>query len=891
MDLYRKNKRISSIFIVIILVIASFGMAHFAWAGAIDKAVSFVVGAIASLILVICGWILGLAISGIITIVSYNNFINEPSIVQAWVVVRDLCNMFFILILLLISFATILRIETYQWKKILPKLLIMAVLINFSKTICGLLIDFSQVIMLTFTNAFSDGGGNFVKALRVKDFLAVTKNQASWWDETNKNLNLTTTVAAMMFVIILMVVATVALLAIMIVFLMRMIMLWIYIILSPFAFLLMAFPAGQKYASQWWSEFVKYLINGPILAFFIWLTLIVMNQAPKFENSVFFDKVTGDLGGQSATIQALQTGTFISFILAIGMLVGGLMISQQIGGLGAAWGMGTLGNLKSKGLGLAKAAAGVPLAAGGWAAKGLFFKAGRIADELQMKGQKKFLGLEMPKSMNYRMIASGWKADREKKMADYESGVLTKSGPLNTMWQETFNKHMEFKQYGTVRKSRTQLADEAKEKKKLDFENSTLNKRVDFNNLSEGERREEIKKWQVGDGKKLRINAYKEKGYDDKRVEDEIAEDEAYLFNKDEDITEVKEKISANKKIIEEYEDPRKTGFRKPWMLSKGKASPYDYVLSKAGDKEREDKEKRAMEARTQQRSFAVNGELIKAFNNKENDKLVSAFKILTQNNDLNEALKDGRIIDIMTRQNGILEKMAKKGEFGTWGEKFKQEDLGKLQEDFRKNPVTPANAQAMVRGMLDEIGVGKKKAARISNDIGEVSFTAGNGLLFGSALGDMDTGEFEFEKLKYEDGKLQSSNSRMAAIAGKYTNLETQQKMRMVHPDIFIAERPDGSASGLTEDGLYFLENSLHGNDLTQMNRLRSDVVKKIANSPQVLNDIKKLINRLNEGTEAQKQQAKHIKYFTGYILQKVRKGEDKDRDKIEKAYDEFIG
>jgi len=74
--------------------------------------------------------------------------------------------MSFILILLIIAFATILRQESYS-KKLLPKLLIMAVLINFSRTIFGLLIDFSQVIMLTFVNAFSAGGGYFIKALEL----------------------------------------------------------------------------------------------------------------------------------------------------------------------------------------------------------------------------------------------------------------------------------------------------------------------------------------------------------------------------------------------------------------------------------------------------------------------------------------------------------------------------------------------------------------------------------------------------------------------------------------------------------------------------------------------------------------------------------------------------
>jgi hypothetical protein len=386
LDFYKKNKKISNLFLVIMLVVVSFGVAHFALAGPIDTAVTTIVGWIASLIIKVCGWILTIAISSIITIISYNNFVNEASIVQAWVIVRDLCNMFFILILLVVAFATILRIESYQWKKILPKLLIMAVLINFSKTICGLLIDFSQVIMLTFSNAFSGGGGNFINALGVQKFLDIAQSKSTFWGIGDETLNLTNTVAAMMFVIILLIIATVTMIAIMVVFLMRMIMLWIYVVLSPFAFLLMAFPAGQKYASQWWSEFVKYLINGPVLAFFIWLSLMVMSNAPKFENSIFFDPKTGSLeGGGSQLIQALTTSTFVSFILAIGMLVGGLMISQQIGGLGASAGMSMLNNLKSKGLGVGRAGLGLAMKGAALPFIGAKTFGGFMVDKLQQK--------------------------------------------------------------------------------------------------------------------------------------------------------------------------------------------------------------------------------------------------------------------------------------------------------------------------------------------------------------------------------------------------------------------------------------------------------------------------------------------------------------------------
>jgi hypothetical protein len=57
---------------------------------------------------------------------------------------------------------------------------------------------------------------------------------------------------------------------------MRIIMIWVYVVLSPLAYLLSAFPGGQKYASQWWGDFTKNLIVGPVLAFFIWLSFASM---------------------------------------------------------------------------------------------------------------------------------------------------------------------------------------------------------------------------------------------------------------------------------------------------------------------------------------------------------------------------------------------------------------------------------------------------------------------------------------------------------------------------------------------------------------------------------------------------------------------------------------
>jgi len=286
------------------------------------------IGIIAALVMVLFGMIDTMIIGALVNISKYNDFISEPSISDAWVVVRDLCNMFFILILLVIAFATILRLPNYEWKKLLPKLLIMAVLINFSKTICGLIIDFSQVIMMTFVNAWG-GAGNFVSMLNMAKFFAGVTTKGF----TSPDWSVLNVVAGMLIGIMFLVISGIVLLVALAVFLMRVIMLWIYIVLSPLAFLAAAFPAGQKYATQWWTEFTRYIINGPVLAFFIWLALITSKQITDSESLVFNNPANTDQC--FSIIQGMCMNNFMPFILSIGMLLGGLMITQQIGGVGS----------------------------------------------------------------------------------------------------------------------------------------------------------------------------------------------------------------------------------------------------------------------------------------------------------------------------------------------------------------------------------------------------------------------------------------------------------------------------------------------------------------------------------------------------------------------------
>src|SRR3989344_2456867 len=70
---------------------------------------------------------------------------------NAWAVVRDFSNIFFILVLLYVAIQTILGLG-HETKKIIVKVVIMALLINFSMFFKKIVIDSSNILALVFYN-------------------------------------------------------------------------------------------------------------------------------------------------------------------------------------------------------------------------------------------------------------------------------------------------------------------------------------------------------------------------------------------------------------------------------------------------------------------------------------------------------------------------------------------------------------------------------------------------------------------------------------------------------------------------------------------------------------------------------------------------------------------
>ncbi|MFA7662737.1 MAG: hypothetical protein WCX88_02365, partial [Patescibacteria group bacterium] len=303
--------------------------------------------------------LLSLLATGILAILSrilqYNDFVNSNAVEIGWVLVRDVCNLFFILLLLYNAFLLVLGIEKGSPTKNIIQILLTAILINFSKSICGLIIDFAQVIMLTFVNAFKDSFvQNFTSYLGIEDILKLklgtntAETGMGYWE----------LFIAMIFAFIIVVIVIIILISMVIMMLYRIIILWILVLLSPLAFMMQLVPFGKKYASEWWDMFIKQIIIGPFMAFFLWLSLAILSVQRNDALTVEKTSMLGiDKGTENITIaisEISSSDNILGFLIATMLLVTAMSMSQKFGVAGTA-AMGTMGKwAKKAGIGMVK---------------------------------------------------------------------------------------------------------------------------------------------------------------------------------------------------------------------------------------------------------------------------------------------------------------------------------------------------------------------------------------------------------------------------------------------------------------------------------------------------------------------------------------------------------
>ena len=91
---------------------------------------------------------------------------NKSATYKAWALFRNIANILFAIVLLVVVFSQVtgFGIDNYGVKKILPKLIVTAILVNLSFIICGLLVDISNMLGAGIKGLFENAAGTVIIA-------------------------------------------------------------------------------------------------------------------------------------------------------------------------------------------------------------------------------------------------------------------------------------------------------------------------------------------------------------------------------------------------------------------------------------------------------------------------------------------------------------------------------------------------------------------------------------------------------------------------------------------------------------------------------------------------------------------------------------------------------
>jgi hypothetical protein len=279
-----------------------------------------VIEALLRAVLAFAGMLLSLAATIFGWMVDTKNFDqlirNNATIYDVWKNVRDFLNIAFILVLLYSAFCTIFQIESYNYKKILLKLVIMALLVNFSFPITRFVIDISNTLMYTIIGTLlkNDPNSLFGGFAKSTEMQAIINPQ---------NASISFLIAAIVFTFIL----AITLLAIGVLLIIRLVAFAILLVFSPIAFVGSIISTGEGIAKQWWDNLFKYAFFGPIMLFMLYVAIEMMSKLSKATPQPF---------ANAQSVDSNIIGAMATFSVPIVILWMGMMVAQQMSIFGAS---------------------------------------------------------------------------------------------------------------------------------------------------------------------------------------------------------------------------------------------------------------------------------------------------------------------------------------------------------------------------------------------------------------------------------------------------------------------------------------------------------------------------------------------------------------------------
>ena len=202
---------------------------------------------------------------------------SKSGLFQVWDYMRNIANIIFVVIFILVIYSQITNvgISNYGIKKLLPKLIVAAILINISYYICALAVDLSNVVGAQFQNLlvgirkdiFENGSGIQLDAISWKSLVAGILSGSGFiamgaWSFTmmGGTQNLGVMICFVLLIVLYSIFVGVVVLAA------RQAIITILIFLAPLAFVANVWPNTEKWFEKWKDLFFTMLIMYPLIA-------------------------------------------------------------------------------------------------------------------------------------------------------------------------------------------------------------------------------------------------------------------------------------------------------------------------------------------------------------------------------------------------------------------------------------------------------------------------------------------------------------------------------------------------------------------------------------------------------------------------------------------------
>jgi len=237
---------------------------------------------------------------------------------EGWTMMRNFSMSFIILGLVYIGLATALSLANFKTKQALFRIIVVALLINFTPALCGIIIDGANIVTKVFlpenSTLLAGIGGRLGDQLGALIQGGLTADPAI---ALAKGLLLTVFNFVAMFIYLIFA----------FLFAMRYVVLWLLIIISPLAFLLWVFPFGQKHFQRWWKEFINWSIIGIPAALVIYLSDMLIG--------VTVSRPSTDMA-QNQIIGTNLATTIAQYSVPMIFLIAGFLFTLQVSAAGSS---------------------------------------------------------------------------------------------------------------------------------------------------------------------------------------------------------------------------------------------------------------------------------------------------------------------------------------------------------------------------------------------------------------------------------------------------------------------------------------------------------------------------------------------------------------------------